>query len=171
MKISSKWVYLQLGILTCLFAPNLVFGGDWPWFGGPAHDGKSTETGLLKDWPQGGPSLVWKATGIGDGYASVAQQGQTLYTGADKGEISFVVALNAADGKAIWSAKLGKSGPVGDPKFDGPRGTPTLDGSSLFMLGQWGDLVCYESKSGKEIWRKDLTKDFGGVNPHWGYSE
>jgi len=171
MKISSKWVYLQLCISTCLLAPNLVFGADWPWFGGPAHDGKSTETGLLKDWPQAGPPLVWKTTGIGDGYASLVQQGQTLYTAGDKGETSFVVALNATDGKPIWSSKLGKSGPVGDPKFDGPRGTPTMDGGSLFMLGQWGDLVCFESNSGKEIWRKDLTKDFGGVNPHWGYSE
>jgi outer membrane protein assembly factor BamB len=101
-------------------------------------------------------------TGIGDGYASLVQQGQTLYTAGDKGETSFVVALNATDGKPIWSSKLGKSGPVGDPKFDGPRGTPD-DGWRLFVHARpVGGPRMLRIQFREEIWRKDLTKDLAG---------
>ena len=41
--------------------------GDWPQWRGPNRDGISKETGLLKQWPQQGPPLVWKATGAAAG--------------------------------------------------------------------------------------------------------
>jgi hypothetical protein len=36
-------------------------GGDCPRFRGPAGDGQFPETGLLKQWPEGGPKLAWTA--------------------------------------------------------------------------------------------------------------
>ena len=38
-------------------------------------------------------------------------------------------------------------------------------------MGQWGELLCAESATGKELWRKDFTKDFGGTRPEWGFAE
>src|SRR5262249_9438899 len=149
---------------TLLFSlANLLFGawGDWPQFRGPTLNDISPETGLLKDWPAGGPSLAWKATGLGAGYSGGSVGGLRMYTARDKADSTFVVALNRADGKSIWSAKLGKSDAPGQPKFEGPRSTPTVSEDRVFVLGQWGDLVCLEAASGKELWRKDLTKDFG----------
>ena len=32
---------------------------DWPTWRGTARDGKSPDTGLLKEWPNGGPKLLW----------------------------------------------------------------------------------------------------------------
>jgi outer membrane protein assembly factor BamB len=145
--------------------------GDWPEFRGPKRDGICTETGFLKEWPQTGPRLAWKATGIGEGYSTVSLAGDRIYTAGDKDGASYVMALKRADGLPIWSAKLGKSGPVGDPKFDGPRTTPTADNDLVFAVGQWGEFVCLESATGKEMWRKDLVKDFNGTRPAWGYSE
>jgi outer membrane protein assembly factor BamB len=145
--------------------------GDWPQWRGPNHDNVSTETGLLKEWPAGGPRLAWEAKDIGHGFASVSIFGGRLFTAGDKGAESFVEALNVSDGKAAWSAKLGKSGEVGQPAFEGPRATPTTDGQFVFAVSQWGDLAGYDTATGKEIWRKDYTKDFGGGAPFWGYSE
>jgi outer membrane protein assembly factor BamB len=144
---------------------------DWPQFRGPEHNDLSTETGLLKQWPKDGPPLVWQAKGLGDGYSSVAVAGDRLYTAGDKGDSSFVLALNAADGQQVWSAKLGRAGAVGDPKFYGPRSTPTVDGDLVFAVSQWGEMVCLEAAGGKEVWRKDFTKDLGGACPTWGYAE
>ena len=56
-----------VSVLTATAAP-----GDWPTWRGPKRDGLSTETGLLKQWPAGGPPLAWKATGCGTGYSSVS---------------------------------------------------------------------------------------------------
>ena len=32
--------------------------GEWPQFLGPNRNGISTETGLLTEWPEGGPKVV-----------------------------------------------------------------------------------------------------------------
>ena len=145
--------------------------GDWPQFRGPTLNDISPETGLLKDWPAGGPTLAWKATGLGAGYSGVSVAGSQIFTAGDKDDSTLIVALNRADGKSLWSARLGKSDAPGSPKFEGPRSTPTVSGDRVFVLGQWGDLVCVDAGSGRELWRKDLIKDFGGAYPTWGYSE
>ncbi|HVV72131.1 MAG TPA: PQQ-binding-like beta-propeller repeat protein [Verrucomicrobiae bacterium] len=144
---------------------------EWPQFRGPNRDDVSPDTGLLKDWSAGGPPLVWEATGLGPGYSGISLVDNRIFTAGDKGDSSMVIALNAADGKQAWSARLGKSDAPGEPRFEGPRSTPTVSDGLVLALGQWGDLVCYDAASGKEIWRKDLTKDFGGAYPSWGYAE
>jgi hypothetical protein len=45
---------------------------DWPQFHGPRRDNLSTETGLLTSWPENGPKLLWTASGLGHGFATVA---------------------------------------------------------------------------------------------------
>jgi Ca2+-binding EF-hand superfamily protein len=54
---------------------------------------------------------------------------------------------------------------------DGPRGTPTIDGTLVYAEGGNGDLTCLELATGKTVWHKNLVKDFGGGKPGWGYSE
>ncbi len=144
---------------------------DWPQFRGPQRDGKSTETGLLKSWPVGGPKLEWTARGLGGGYASVAIAGDLIVTAGDRGEANYVEALRRSDGKPVWSAQLGKSGAPGWGGFAGPRCTPTVAGDLVFAIGQFGEFACFEAKSGKELWRKHLVTDFGGSLPLWGFSE
>lgn len=149
----------------------LAQGGNWPQWRGPDRNGISRETGILKEWPQGGPKLLWKATGLGGGYSTVAIANGKIYTSGDRSDLNYVVALNEADGKVVWEAKLGKPGAPGWGGFAGPRATPTVDGDLVFTVDQWGELVCLDAKSGKEIWRKDYTKDFGSQRPEWGWSE
>ena len=165
---------LGAALLLSLNGPALAAPGDWPQFRGPNYNDISPETGLLQDWPAEGPPLVWKATGLGAGFAGVAVVGNRIYTAGDKGDSSFVLALDAADGRVVWSVKLGKAGPgggTGDPKFNGPRATPTIDDGRLYAVGQYGEMVCLATTDGKELWRRDYLKDFGGTCPKWGYSE
>jgi len=152
---------------------GLTMGGraaDWPQFRGPKRDGVSAEQGLLKEWPEGGPKLMWKATGLGAGYSMVSVVGSRLYTSGDNSAFSLVLALNASDGKQVWAAKLGKPGAPGWGGFAGPRATPTVDGDLIFTVNQWGEMACIQA-DGKEKWRKDYTKDFGAKLPEWGFSE
>ena len=44
---------------------------DWPQYRGPRRDGVSTETGLLRSWPEAGPAVVWRQP-IGDGFSGIA---------------------------------------------------------------------------------------------------
>jgi outer membrane protein assembly factor BamB len=164
-----------LGLFAlCLTAPFAVSvsaaDADWPQWRGPNRDGISTEAGLLKRWPAGGPPLAWKIKGIGAGYSGVSVAGGRIYTMGDSTDTSFIFALNEADGKQVWAAKVGKIG--GGEGYPGPRCTPAIDDGLVFALGQFGDLVCVDAATGEARWRKHLVSDFGGrMMSDWGYSE
>jgi outer membrane protein assembly factor BamB len=60
-------------------AERKAVAGEWPQWRGPNRDGISTETGLLASW-NGAPPLVWRATGLGSGFSSVAISGGRIYS-------------------------------------------------------------------------------------------
>jgi outer membrane protein assembly factor BamB len=67
----------------------------------------------------------------------------------------FVSALNARDGKVVWSVRIGKVGnPNQNPNFPATRSTPTVDGAVVYALGSDGDLVCLDSATGSVRWTK-----------------
>jgi outer membrane protein assembly factor BamB len=144
---------------------------DWPQWQGPDRNAISKERGLLQEWPEKGPPLVWKIKGIGSGMGGVAISKGRIYTTGDSEDASWIFALKESNGEMIWKSKIGRGGEIGfSVTPSGPRSTPTVDGNRLYILSQFGELVCYNIE-GKEVWRKDLVKDFGGVVPTWGYAE
>jgi outer membrane protein assembly factor BamB len=135
---------------------------DWPQWGGPDRNARSRETGLLRAWPKGGPKLAWKAAGLGVGYGTPSVADGRVFATGNRGKIECVVCLREKDGKELWAAEVGPVRKLTNDDPPGPRCTPTVDGQRVFALGRAGDLVCLESATGKEVWRKDLRKDFGG---------
>jgi outer membrane protein assembly factor BamB len=163
-------------IVTGLLALSIeasLLGSDWPQWRGPQRNGTSEETGLLKEWPKEGPKLLWKVTDVGSGYAAPAVAGGRIYILGNEGlENESLESRAVADGKKIWSTRLGKVGnPNQNPSFPAARSTPTVAGDLAVALGSDGDLVCVETASGKAHWRKNLRNDFGGKPGEWAYSE
>jgi len=161
-----------LSAFTLLFlcaAAVAQTGGEWPQWRGANRDGISKETGLLKQWPEGGPPLVWKAAGAGGGYSSFAISKGRLYTMGLRGDREFIIAFDIANGKEVWATPHGKA--FRNDRGDGPRGTPTLDGDRLYALGGAGDLSSLDLKTGKVVWTMNVLSKFGGENIKWGISE
>ena len=144
-------------------------GGNWPQWRGPKRDGISTETGLLKQWPENGPPLAWKAKGAGFGYSSFAIVNGRLYTMGLRGDREYVIAFDVANGKEVWATAHG--GAFRNDRGDGPRGTPTIEGDRLYALGGDGDLSALDVATGKIIWTMNVLKKFGGEQITWGISE
>ena len=142
---------------------------DWPQWRGPNRDGISAERGLLKSWPQGGPPLVWRAAGAGEGYSSFAVSGGKLYTMGARGGDEFLMAFNAADGKKLWEARMGAR--FSNDRGDGPRGTPTVDGNRIYSYGASGDIGAFDLATGRPVWSINVLRTFGGSNIIWGLSE
>ena len=69
---------LQLATFASLAAAPKT--AHWPQWRGPGRNAVSTETGLLKSWEPQPPNLVWQASGLGVGYASVVTSAGTIYT-------------------------------------------------------------------------------------------
>ncbi len=169
MGLLARLIFFGLAMGADL-AAQAADGGQWPQWRGAQRDGLSTETGLLASWPAEGPPLALKITGLGGGFSGVAVTGGRIYTVGDGADASYVLALEETTGKIIWRAKLGAIG--GGSGYPGPRCTPTVSGDLVYALGQFGDLICVESASGKEIWRVNLESDLGGkMMSVWGYSE
>jgi outer membrane protein assembly factor BamB len=147
-----------------------LLASDWPHWRGPDYDDISKETGLLKQWPAGGPPLAWKVNGLGGGFSGISIVGHRLFTMGDREGQEFVIALNLTTRQEDWSKEVG-------PEFHnangpGPRCTPTVDGDLVFALSPQGELVCLQTADGKMVWHKNLKSDFGGkMMSGWGYSE
>jgi outer membrane protein assembly factor BamB len=142
---------------------------DWPQWRGVNRDGKSTESGLLKDWPQGGPKLAWRISGAGEGYSSFSVAGGRLYTLGARGDNEYVMAFDEATGKKLWEVVHGRR--FSNDRGDGPRGTPTIDGAQLYAFGASGDLSSLDAASGKVLWKINVLERFRGSNITWGLSE
>jgi outer membrane protein assembly factor BamB len=154
-------------------AGNDTSTSDWPQWRGPARNGISPESGLLKQWPAEGPKLRWQVNDIGDGFSSPAVVGTRIYLMSNRGmENEFVQALSTQDGNPIWTTRVGNVGnPNQNPPFPKARSTPTVDGDVMYALGSDGDLVCLETESGKIRWQKSIRKEFGGQPGEWAYAE
>lgn len=163
--------------IVLLVGPSFVAAADWPQWRGPNRDGISAETGLLAKWPEGGPKMLWEAKGAGRGYASMSCVAGKVYTVGDtlsteESKDEFLICVDAATGKTLWKAKLGKPYVNNNKQWESSRATPTLDGDRLYILTGNGEVICLKTADGKEVWRKSLTADFGGKKGDgWGFSE
>lgn len=137
--------------------------GEWSRWRGPNGDGISAEKGLLKEWPNDGPPLLWQAKGFGSGFSSVAISGGKIFTLGNKGGKCCIVAAAVKDGSILWSTPFGSGS---------PNCTPTVDENLVFGVSHDGDLACCDAKTGRLLWSKNFPKDFGGkMHSGWGYSE
>src|SRR5438445_13207189 len=168
---------IPLALCLLLFSVSIQ-AGDWPQWRGPNRDGMADETGLLKSWPKEGPPLCWTFSKAGVGYSGPAVVGDRLFLmGARDGvEQVFALDLESAQGGTVkerWSAKIG---PVftwkGNDWNAGPSATPTADGELLYALGGKGELICVDTATGNERWRKNLPADLAAeINPIGGGPE
>jgi outer membrane protein assembly factor BamB len=170
MKLS--YLLLALSVCTQLGAapvPRVV--NDWPSWRGLQRTGVSFEHGLLREWPEGGPRLAWKISGVGIGFSTPSVAGGRVYLMGNRDGQEIVLALGARDnGKELWATAIGPVRHEG-AGYPGPRSTPTVDGDRVYALGINGDLVCLDARSGAIVWRRDLVGQLGGSIPNWGYSE
>jgi len=150
-------------------APAVSVSTDWTQFRGPNRDGKSRETGLLKKWPEAGPKLLWSVEGLGTGFSSIAIADGYVYTagmvGNDKKGILFAYDL---DGNPKWQKFYG---PEWSSSHKGTRTTPTVDGDRVYVMSGYGNLVCFDAKTGDRRWEVDTLKRFDGKNIKWGIAE
>ncbi|HEX2749705.1 MAG TPA: PQQ-binding-like beta-propeller repeat protein [Verrucomicrobiales bacterium] len=157
-----------LSFLT--LAASLTFAADWPQWRGKDRQDHSPDASTLVPWPEKGPERLWLYEDAGVGYSGFSIVGDQLFTmGAWDGK-EHVLCIDIKTGKKLWAT------PIDDRIYpnqwgDGPRSTPTIDGDRAYALSANGLLACLTIKDGKEVWKVDLVKDYGGKLQDWGYTE
>jgi outer membrane protein assembly factor BamB len=142
-----------------------VSAGDWPGFRGPNRDNISTETGLYRTWPAGGPKVLWKTT-VAEGYAGAAIKAGRLYVNDyDEAKKEHAVrCLSMADGKELWRWSY-----VVDvrPNHGITRTVPSVGTALVFSLDPKCRLHAIDQKTGKLVWQKNLVQEYKTTIPGW----
>ncbi len=152
---------------------------DWSQYLGPTRNGVSTET--VK--PSSSPRKLWEHETPG-GFSSFAIADGVAATmtlrDIDGAPQEICLALDAKTGRELWTASLGvanylekkpngeaNSGTASNHGGDGPRSTPAIAKGRVFATSGNLVLACLDAKTGKQIWKHDLVKEFHGKNIHW----
>ncbi len=175
-QVFLRWVVLAVLLTGCQAQPPAAAdpsaapadqASSWPRFHGPKGDNISTETGLLKEWPEQGPKLGFVAKGLGSGFASVTIAGGLIYTCGNVDGKTTITALDLK-GNILWQVANGAAW-TGDS--EGTRGTPTIDGDRLYHESPLGEVVCLNAKNGEKVWNLNILKEFGSKNITWALAE
>lgn len=156
---------------------------DWPQWMGPTRDDVWSETGIVEQFPEGGPPIVWRRP-VHGGFAGPAVVAGKVYvvdyqkTAGDaqpaptkRNELQGrerVLCLDARTGAELWKHEADCAYTISYPA--GPRCTPTVEGGRVYVLGAMGDLRCLDAHSGTVLWEKNLPQSYGASVPLWGYA-
>ncbi|QDU20537.1 PQQ-binding-like beta-propeller repeat protein [Urbifossiella limnaea] len=142
---------------------------DWPQWRGPNRDGKSAETGLLKSWPKDGPPKLWTISGLGTGYSTPTVAAGMIFVMGTRDGKDCVIGLKESDGKALWFTPLD---PTKNPnQNNGPGGSPTYHDGKLYAVSNVGTLAALDANTGRGLWTRSYTKEFGAGVPSWGFND
>lgn len=162
MKKQHLHFLLILLLVSCQEQPMEI--SQWR---GPNRDGFYPDTGLLKQWPEGGPELLWTFEDLGIGYATAAVTSEKIFITGTFDSTSYLFALDQ-EGNLIWKKEYGKAWMT---NFPGARSTPVIAGNHGYVLSGLGKLVCFETAKGDFIWTKDLYADFVAREVRFGMTE
>jgi outer membrane protein assembly factor BamB len=156
---------LLISIFFCTAVVNIVYCQLYEWRG-PGRSGIYKETGLLKQWPEGCPVLLWEAEKMGDGYSSPTVTDDAVYVTGRRDSSDVLTALTT-DGKKKWETVYGKAWMT---NHTGSRCTPTYYKGNIFLISGSGDIVCVGS-DGKIKWSKNHYTLYDGKPIMFGISE
>jgi outer membrane protein assembly factor BamB len=156
---------VTLLIATCAAADEPpTMQGYWPQWRGPDRSSICPETGLLKEWPAGGPPVLWKADGLGEGVPSISVAGGRVFVLGYRGEKECLTALDEKNGAVLWSAEIGEAvREIRAMRWLSQR-TPTVDGDRVYAFRADGKLLCLGTADGKVRWQKSYSKMCKRVN-------
>ena len=175
-------VWFALLSLSVLWAGSIIAADgkkadplDWPLWRGPESNGISREKSLPATWSpdDDGENLVWKSDALGTRSTPIVLKGK-LYTvcrhepeTTKEGEK--VVCTDAATGKILWenihnlfltdapAERVGWSSVVGDPAT-----------GHIYLQGLCGVCKCIDGETGKTIWERSLSEEYGILSTYGG---
>ena len=149
---------------------------DWPHWRGPEMNGISRERDLPDSWnPEGGEgsNLVWKKPELATRSTPIVMDGKLYVLVRDQPgtpkEGEKVVCVNSLTGEKIWEYRFNVFlTDVPDTRTCWSCVTGDPDTGNVFAQCVCGTFVCLNGKTGKEIWRHDLSEEYGLLTTYGG---
>lgn len=156
-------------LLSLLLVSQPLSAADWPHFQGPQRTGVSEETGLLRDFPQGGPKILWEAK-LEKGFGGAAvMDGEVFVVDRVSKEKDMLLCLDLATGQEKWRFEHPSEG---EPSYEGSRNVPTVEKDAVYFVGSFGDVFRINRETHEADWHIAFSDRYPDAKaPNWGYAQ
>src|SRR5687767_12658256 len=162
MKRQSFFV-IAVGLLSITFAR----AENWPQWRGPSLNGVSTEKNLPVKWTTE-ENVAWKlAMPEWSGSTPIIWRDR-IFLNVAEGNDLYLWCVDRTKGTTLWKKLLG-SGNVKMRKQNMSSPSPVTDGKNVWVMTGTGILKSFDF-AGKELWTRDIQKDYGEFGLNWGYA-
>jgi outer membrane protein assembly factor BamB len=145
----------------------IVHAENWPQWRGPGLNGVSTEKNLPVKWTTE-ENVVWKVAMPGFSGSTPIIWRDRIFLNVANGDVLEFWCLDKSKGEVLWKKQLG-AGNVKMRKQNMSSPSPVTDGRSVYVMTGTGILKGFDF-SGKELWTREIQKDYGNFGLNWGYA-
>jgi outer membrane protein assembly factor BamB len=150
-----------------LLSFTFTYADNWPQWRGPSLNGVSTEKNLPSKWtPE--ENIAWKlAMPEWSGSTPIIWRDR-IFLNVAEGNDLYLWCVDRTKGTMLWKQPLG-SGNVKMRKQNMSSPSPVTDGKTVYVMTGTGILKAFDF-AGKELWMRDVQKDYGTFGLNWGYA-
>jgi outer membrane protein assembly factor BamB len=153
---------------ACIVVGTVTVGRaeNWPQWRGPSANGISGEKNLPVQWSPT-ENVAWKlALPSWSGSTPIVWGNRIFLNVAENGSL-FLWAVDRSKGVPLWKQHLG-DGDHRQRKQNMSTPSPVTDGTNVWVMTGTGILKAFDF-NGKELWMRDIQKDYGRFGLQWGY--
>jgi outer membrane protein assembly factor BamB len=158
----------RIALVVALWCGVVAVPGaeNWPQWRGPSLNGISGEKNLPVRWSST-QNITWKlALPAWSGSTPIVWGDRIFLNVADQNNL-YLWCVDRARGIPIWKQLLG-GGNVRMQKQNMSSPSPVTDGRHVWVMTGTGILKSFDF-DGKELWTRDIQKDYGQFGLNWGY--
>jgi outer membrane protein assembly factor BamB len=156
-----------LAVAFLLVAPAAGLAVNWPQWRGPFLNGTSDEKNLPLKW-SAEENVAWKLAMPDRSGSTPIIWGNHVFLNVAEGDDLFLWAVDKRKGALLWKQRLG-GGNTLMRKHNMSSPSPVTDGKNVWIMTGTGILKAFDF-AGKEIWSRDIQKDYGQFGLNWGYA-
>jgi outer membrane protein assembly factor BamB len=164
MKRAFGTGFLAVAAVATLSADN------WPQWRGPALNGVSVETGLPTKWSET-ENIAWKLAMPGRSGSTPIIWGENIFlnmgTADGTGDLE-LWNVDRNNGQVRWKKHIAGGNHL-ERKQNMSSPSPVTDGRTVWVMTGVGILKAFDF-TGKELWTRDIPKDYGAFGLNWGYA-
>jgi outer membrane protein assembly factor BamB len=158
---------VALLFVVALLVGSVAQAENWPQWRGPNLNGVSGEKNLPFKWSTQ-ENIVWKlALPTWSGSTPIIWR-NLIFLNVAEGDNLSLWCVDRKKGEVVWKKELG-SGNVKMRKQNMSSPSPVTDGTNVFVMTGTGILKGFDF-NGKELWARDIQKDYGRFGLNWGYA-
>ena len=157
------------GVLAVL-AVATISAENWPQWRGPELNGVSPAKGLPTKWSTT-ENVAWKLAMPGRSGSTPIIWGEHIFLNVGTADATGDLELWTLDrntGKVLWKGPIA-GGNRTERKQNMSSPSPVTDGQAVWVMTGVGVLKAFDLK-GKELWARDIQKDYGEFGLNWGYA-